>query len=85
MARPADSHTILRCSFCGKSQYEVQKLIAGPTVFICSECIELCNDILKEESKKQGPSGSTLTGVVPSGCWMASDGIHIIIGGNGNR
>ncbi len=57
MARPVDSHTILRCSFCGKSQYEVQKLIAGPTVFICSECIELCNDILKEESKKQGSAG----------------------------
>jgi ATP-dependent Clp protease ATP-binding subunit ClpX len=65
MARPVDSHTILRCSFCGKSQYEVQKLIAGPTVFICSECIELCNDILKEESKKQGPSGSTLNSFTP--------------------
>lgn len=47
-----DSETILRCSFCGKSQYEVQKLIAGPTVFICNECIELCNDILKEENRR---------------------------------
>lgn len=65
MARPVDSHTILRCSFCGKSQYEVQKLIAGPTVFICSECIELCNDILKEESKKQGPAGSALNHFTP--------------------
>jgi ATP-dependent Clp protease ATP-binding subunit ClpX len=47
-----DSEAILRCSFCGKSQYEVQKLIAGPTVFICNECIDLCNDILKEEAKR---------------------------------
>ena len=41
----------LFCSFCGKSQHEVKKLIAGPTVFICDECVELCNDIIKEESK----------------------------------
>ncbi len=41
---------ILHCSFCGKSQHEVRKLIAGPSVFICDECIELCNDIIKEES-----------------------------------
>tara|TARA_B100000749_G_scaffold26508_1_gene18711 strand:- start:499 stop:1764 length:1266 start_codon:yes stop_codon:yes gene_type:complete len=42
---------ILYCSFCGKSQHEVRKLIAGPTVFICDECVELCMDIIKEESK----------------------------------
>lgn len=53
MARQADANTVLRCSFCGKNQYEVQKLIAGPTVFICDECIDLCNDILKEEIKRQ--------------------------------
>ena len=41
----------LYCSFCGKSQHEVRKLIAGPTVFICDECVELCNDIIREESK----------------------------------
>ena len=41
----------LYCSFCGKSQHEVRKLIAGPTVFICDECVELCMDIIKEESK----------------------------------
>nr|HMS44860.1 ClpX C4-type zinc finger protein [Alphaproteobacteria bacterium] len=41
----------LYCSFCGKSQNEVRKLIAGPTVFICDECIELCTDIIKEETK----------------------------------
>ena len=45
-----DSHgDALRCSFCGKSQDEVKKLIAGPTVYICDECIELCNDIMLEE------------------------------------
>ena len=43
----------LYCSFCGKSQHEVRKLIAGPTVFICDECVELCNDIIKEENKTQ--------------------------------
>ena len=41
--------TTLYCSFCGKSQHEVKKLIAGPTVFICDECVELCMDIIKEE------------------------------------
>ena len=41
----------LYCSFCGKSQHEVRKLIAGPTVFICDECVELCMDIIREESK----------------------------------
>jgi hypothetical protein len=41
----------LLCSFCGKSQHEVRKLIAGPTVFICDECIELCMDIIGEENK----------------------------------
>jgi ATP-dependent Clp protease ATP-binding subunit ClpX len=45
--------TILRCSFCGKSQEEVKKIIAGPTVYICDECIELCNDIIEEECSKE--------------------------------
>jgi ATP-dependent Clp protease ATP-binding subunit ClpX len=40
---------LLYCSFCGKSQHEVKKLIAGPSVFICDECIELCNDIVRDE------------------------------------
>jgi len=56
MAKTIDSQSLLRCSFCGKSQYEVTKLIAGPTVFICNECIDLCGDILKEEQKKQNLS-----------------------------
>src|SRR3974390_2721949 len=46
-----DSKNTLYCSFCGKSQHEVRKLIAGPTVFICDECVELCMDIIREESK----------------------------------
>ena len=46
-----ESKNTLYCSFCGKSQHEVRKLIAGPTVFICDECVELCMDIIREESK----------------------------------
>ena len=47
----SDSKNPLYCSFCGKSQHEVRKLIAGPTVFICDECVELCLDIIGEENK----------------------------------
>ena len=46
-----DAKNTLYCSFCGKSQHEVRKLIAGPTVFICDECVELCMDIIREENK----------------------------------
>ena len=46
-----DTKSTLYCSFCGKSQHEVRKLIAGPTVFICDECVDLCNDIIREETK----------------------------------
>ena len=49
MSEKASSEKLLYCSFCGKSQHEVRKLIAGPSVFICDECIELCNDIIREE------------------------------------
>jgi len=58
-----DSKNTLYCSFCGKSQHEVRKLIAGPTVFICDECVELCMDIIREETKT---SGLKTTGGVPS-------------------
>ncbi|HEY3487923.1 MAG TPA: ClpX C4-type zinc finger protein, partial [Gammaproteobacteria bacterium] len=44
-----DGGKLLYCSFCGKSQHEVRKLIAGPSVFICDECVDLCNDIVREE------------------------------------
>lgn len=47
---------LLYCSFCGKSQHEVRKLIAGPSVFICDECVELCNDIIREEVEEKQPS-----------------------------
>ncbi len=62
MERRRDDHTSgnLNCSFCGKSQKEVKKLIAGPTVYICDECIGLCNDIIAEEVEKDEPyAGST--------------------------
>src|SRR5512134_1630014 len=50
MTEKTSGEKLLYCSFCGKSQHEVRKLIAGPSVFICDECIELCNDIIREES-----------------------------------
>jgi ATP-dependent Clp protease ATP-binding subunit ClpX len=56
MSEKVGGEKLLYCSFCGKSQHEVRKLIAGPSVFICDECIELCNDIIREET--QGDQGS---------------------------
>jgi ATP-dependent Clp protease ATP-binding subunit ClpX len=56
----------LCCSFCGKNQREVKKLIAGPTVYICDECIELCNDIIAEEGQKDSPSKSSQSIPKPS-------------------
>ncbi len=53
-----ESKNTLYCSFCGKSQHEVRKLIAGPTVFICDECVELCMDIIREETKSAGLKSS---------------------------
>ena len=55
-SRSGDSNKILYCSFCGKSQHEVRKLIAGPSVFICDECVELCNDIIREELEEKSQS-----------------------------
>ncbi len=57
MAKPVKSGGKFQCSFCGKSQDEVRKLIAGPTVYICDECIELCNDIIAEEWKEERAKG----------------------------
>lgn len=60
MARKRDDRTgELRCSFCGKSQDEVKKLIAGPTVYICDECVELCNDIIAEEYEREESARAT--------------------------
>ncbi|MCK5276830.1 MAG: ATP-dependent Clp protease ATP-binding subunit ClpX, partial [Alphaproteobacteria bacterium] len=53
-----DSKNTLYCSFCGKSQHEVRKLIAGPSVFICDECVDLCNDIIREEIQEKGGAGT---------------------------
>jgi len=49
---------LLYCSFCGKSQHEVKKLIAGPSVFVCDECVDLCNDIIREELQDAGKDTS---------------------------
>ena len=49
MAKFGDTGELLKCSFCGKSQKQVKKLIAGPGVYICDECIDLCNEIIEEE------------------------------------
>ncbi|MCJ7827190.1 MAG: ATP-dependent Clp protease ATP-binding subunit ClpX, partial [Demequinaceae bacterium] len=53
MPRPTDSGDLLKCSFCGKTQKQVKKLIAGPGVYICDECIDLCNEIIEEEFHEQ--------------------------------
>ncbi len=59
MSDKVGGEKLLYCSFCGKSQHEVRKLIAGPSVFICDECIELCNDIIREETQgEHGPKGA---------------------------
>ncbi len=52
-----DDGKLLYCSFCGKSQHEVRKLIAGPSVFVCDECVELCNDIIREEMQEKSAAG----------------------------
>jgi ATP-dependent Clp protease ATP-binding subunit ClpX len=57
MAKNSDSRDDLMCSFCGKSQEEVKKLIAGPSVYICDECIQLCNEIIEEDSGVEGEDG----------------------------
>ncbi|MBC7781928.1 MAG: ATP-dependent Clp protease ATP-binding subunit ClpX, partial [Proteobacteria bacterium] len=56
---------LLYCSFCGKSQHEVRKLIAGPSVFICDECIELCNDIIREETQGDATPGRGVKSDLP--------------------
>jgi len=65
MAGEKDRTTYLRCSFCGKTQDEVKKLVAGPTVYICNECIALCDDILKEEEKDDAKGSVKTKMVIP--------------------
>ncbi|MGB0938863.1 MAG: ClpX C4-type zinc finger protein, partial [Colwellia sp.] len=56
MSEPTENDSkLLYCSFCGKSQHEVKKLIAGPSVYVCDECVDLCNDIIREEIKEISP------------------------------
>ena len=50
---------LLHCNFCGKSQHEVRKLIAGPSVYVCDECVELCNDIIREELQESNEKEET--------------------------
>jgi len=61
----SSSEKVLYCSFCGKSQHEVKKLIAGPSVFICDECIELCNDIIRDEVPAEGPDSKAAKSDLP--------------------
>ena len=76
MAEKKSGEKLLYCSFCGKSQHEVKKLIAGPSVFICDECIELCNDIVRDEiSAENGAKGKRFC--LPSSRMM----IHQPMGG----
>ena len=57
MVKKAGETEVLRCSFCNKDQNDVRKLIAGPTVFICDECVEVCNDIIADDDRHGGGSG----------------------------
>ena len=61
----ASGEKVLFCSFCGKSQHEVKKLIAGPSVFICDECIELCNDIIRDEAPAEAAAGKAARSELP--------------------
>ena len=59
MARIGESADLLKCSFCGKSQKQVQQLIAGPGVYICDECVELCNEIIEERLAEAGDEATS--------------------------
>ncbi len=66
MTEKVGGEKLLYCSFCGKSQHEVRKLIAGPSVFICDECIDLCNDIIREEASTDPGTGKAAKSDLPS-------------------
>ena len=60
MVKKSGETEVLRCSFCNKDQNDVRKLIAGPTVFICDECVEVCNDIIADDNRAERTTRSTL-------------------------
>ena len=84
MADKNSNEKLLYCSFCGKSQHEVQRLIAGPQVFICNECVELCNDIIREELEKGSSSevvgGASVDRPLPTPQEIRADLDQYIIG-----
>ncbi|HNH43891.1 MAG TPA: ClpX C4-type zinc finger protein, partial [Agitococcus sp.] len=63
--RKSRNEKLLFCSFCGKSQHEVTKLIAGPSVYICNECVDLCNDIMAQEPEEQSEAGKQKKEALP--------------------
>ena len=77
--KKGSSEKLLYCSFCGKSQHEVRKLIAGPSVFICDECIELCNDIIRDEQQSEAEGASPNAGL-PSPAEIAAILDQYVIG-----
>ncbi|HSM22701.1 MAG TPA: ATP-dependent Clp protease ATP-binding subunit ClpX, partial [Rubrivivax sp.] len=76
----ASGEKVLYCSFCGKSQHEVKKLIAGPSVFICDECIELCNDIIRDEVPPEGPASKGGKSDLPTPAEIKSSLDQYVIG-----
>ncbi|MEN9316879.1 MAG: ATP-dependent protease ATP-binding subunit [Pseudomonadota bacterium] len=83
--KKGSSEKLLYCSFCGKSQHEVRKLIAGPSVFICDECIDLCNDIIRDETQSDEPSQGANAGL-PTPAEICSTLDQYVIGqGNAKR
>ena len=76
----ASGEKVLYCSFCGKSQHEVKKLIAGPSVFICDECIELCNDIIRDEVPPEGPAAKGGKSDLPTPAEIKSSLDQYVIG-----
>jgi ATP-dependent Clp protease ATP-binding subunit ClpX len=76
----ASGEKVLYCSFCGKSQHEVKKLIAGPSVFICDECIELCNDIIRDEVPAEGPAAKSVKSDLPVPAEIKSSLDQYVIG-----
>jgi ATP-dependent Clp protease ATP-binding subunit ClpX len=76
----ASGEKVLYCSFCGKSQHEVKKLIAGPSVFICDECIELCNDIIRDEAPAEDKSGKPVKSDLPVPAEIKSSLDQYVIG-----